>query len=485
MPDLYISKITLPSGSTYNIKDAGARQLIESLSGSTAFLGITTTPLYDQCTTSSITVNDASVEVMNGNIAIYGKREFIYDGTKWNEFGDLELVDVTTDSRNVFGTSTTFQGNQSNVTFTGGSSDVVLGEDTTFTLTNGSVTHGAPTVDAVLGTGTTFSAGSQTVTLGDTKKYLSAGASGGGTSWNSKDQKTAVTGYSSPTTDIFVKEVEVVSGNKLVTTSIVPTNGTESVSKVTRTASKLATTTIPNVTSNADKTITFSMGTGDNSETLIISGTGFPANSNTYTASLTALGTAITAATGGVAANGAGTNIVTDVTINDVTVAKAGSAVTVATGATDANGGGDSIVSGVTVKSSAAALTGLGDPEVAYVIGASSTFTNTQPTITLTANASNNTGRIQYIESASPTVSVPTITAADNDHVDAIVGMPTSSVGTAITVGTNDPVTAITNMGTGKAAGQVITVTPDVVSAVTSVTLTDTSANSNSSGNGS
>jgi hypothetical protein len=45
MPDLYISKITLPSGSTYNIKDAGARKLIEGLSGSTAFLGITTTPI--------------------------------------------------------------------------------------------------------------------------------------------------------------------------------------------------------------------------------------------------------------------------------------------------------------------------------------------------------------------------------------------------------------------------------------------------------
>jgi hypothetical protein len=272
-----------------------------------------------------------------------------------------------------------------------------------------------------------------------------------------------------------VKDVEVVSGNKLVTTSIVPTNGTESVSKVTRTVSKLATTTIPNVTSNADKTITFAMGTGDDSETLIISGTGFAANSNTYTASLTALGTAITAATGAVATNGAGANVVTDVTITDKDVAKVGSAVTVATGATDANGSGDSIVSGVTVKSSAAALTGLGNPDVAYVIGASSTFTNTQPTVTLTANDSSSAGRIQYIESASPTVSVPTITAATNDHADAVTAMPISTVGTAITVGTSDKVTAITNIGTGKAAGQVITVTPQTVTAVTEVKLTNSS----------
>jgi len=80
MPD--ISKITLPSGSTYNIKDEGARTLIRNLSGSTAYLGITTTPLYDECTTSTISINNSDVEVSNGNIAIYAKREFIFDGTK-------------------------------------------------------------------------------------------------------------------------------------------------------------------------------------------------------------------------------------------------------------------------------------------------------------------------------------------------------------------------------------------------------------------
>ena len=41
-----------------------------------------------------------------------------------------------------------------------------------------------------------------------------------------------------------------MSGKKLVTTTIVPTDGTESVSKVTKATSKLVTTTIPNVTNN-------------------------------------------------------------------------------------------------------------------------------------------------------------------------------------------------------------------------------------------
>ena len=474
MPD--ISKITLPSGTTYDIKDAGARELIQRLSGSTAYLGITTTPLYDECTTSTISVDGTNIPVVNGNIAIYGKREFIFDGNKWNEFGDLELLDVTTTSANVFGTSTTFSGNESNVTFTGSANDVVLGEDTTFALSSGSVTHGSPTVDAVLGNDTTFSASSQTVTLGDTTKYLTATASGAGASWNNKNQKTVVTGYASPTTDTFVKEVEVVTGNKLVTTSIVPTNGTETVSQVTKTTSKLSTTSVPNVTSNANKTIEFAMG-GSDGETLIISGSGFGTgnSANTYTASLTGLGSPVTVATGGVAANGGGTDIVTGVSITDVSVAKVGSAVTVATGATAANGTGDAIVSGVTVSSSGPALTGLGTASTAEVIGASSTFTNAQPTITLTANATNASGSIKYIESASPTVSVPTITASTNDLVDAVIAMPTSTVGTAITVGTNDKVTTVTNIGTAKAAGQVITVNPAVVSAVTNVTLTDTS----------
>lgn len=474
MPD--ISKITLPSGTTYDIKDAGARELISRLSGSTSFLGITTTPLYDGCTTSTVEVNDTNTPVVNGNIAIYGKREFIFDGTKWSEFGDLELVDVTTQTANVFGTSTTFAGNESNVTFTGGTNDVVLGESTTFALSSGAVTHGSPTVDAVLGNDTTFSASSQTVTLGDTKKYLTATASGAGASWNNKNQKTVVTGYASPTTDTFIKEIDVVTGNKLVTTSITPTNGTETVSKVTQTTSKLATTSVPNVTSNANKTIEFAMG-GADGETLIISGSGFGTgnSANTYTASLTGLGSPVTVATGSAAANGGGTDIVTGITISDKTVAKVGSAVTVATGATAANGTGDAIVSGVTVSSSGPALTGLGTASTAEVIGASSTFTNAQPTITLTANATNTSGSIQYIESASPTVSVPTITASTNDLVDAVIAMPISTVGTAITVGTNDKVTAVTNVGTAKAAGQVITVTPSTVAAVTSVTLTDTS----------
>lgn len=85
MPD--ISKITLPSGNTYNFKDETARSAI---AGGTDFLGITTTPLTDGATTQTIKIDGEDVSAINGGIAIYENKEFIYvskDG-KWHEIGD-------------------------------------------------------------------------------------------------------------------------------------------------------------------------------------------------------------------------------------------------------------------------------------------------------------------------------------------------------------------------------------------------------------
>lgn len=90
MPD--IKTITLPSGTTYNIVDAGARELIAALESSTAFLGVTTTALTDGSTTTPITVNGSSVDAVTGGIASYGSKEFIWNGSAWQEFGDLSAL---------------------------------------------------------------------------------------------------------------------------------------------------------------------------------------------------------------------------------------------------------------------------------------------------------------------------------------------------------------------------------------------------------
>ncbi len=84
-----ISQITLPTGTTYDLKDAHARALIGQMSGYTDFLGVTTTALTDGATTNPITVNGSSVTAKKGNIATYGSAEFIFNGSAWQEFGDL------------------------------------------------------------------------------------------------------------------------------------------------------------------------------------------------------------------------------------------------------------------------------------------------------------------------------------------------------------------------------------------------------------
>lgn len=84
-----ISKITLPSGTTYNIKDQTARDLISNLDGYTDYLGVTTTALTDGATTNPISVDGSSITAKKGNIVNYGSKEFIFNGTAWQEFGDM------------------------------------------------------------------------------------------------------------------------------------------------------------------------------------------------------------------------------------------------------------------------------------------------------------------------------------------------------------------------------------------------------------
>ena len=90
MPDNpLISQITLPSGTTYDIKDAKARADIAELQAYTDYLGVTTTTLTDGATTNPITIAGESVTAVKGNIVNYGSKEFIFNGTAWQEFGDL------------------------------------------------------------------------------------------------------------------------------------------------------------------------------------------------------------------------------------------------------------------------------------------------------------------------------------------------------------------------------------------------------------
>ena len=89
-----ISKITLPSGSVYNIKDTWARDQIATITGTAAlaFRGVSSTPLTDNGTERP-TVGGTAVELTDlgtGDIYFYGSSEYIWGpDDKWHELGNL------------------------------------------------------------------------------------------------------------------------------------------------------------------------------------------------------------------------------------------------------------------------------------------------------------------------------------------------------------------------------------------------------------
>lgn len=207
MPE--ISKITLPSGTTYDIKDATARAAI---AGGTVFLGVTTTPLTDGASTSPILIDGESINAINGGIAIYENGEFIYADadSKWHEIGDttdlgdLAYKDTATGNFTPAGTVSTPTFSGSEMTATGSYTPTGTVSQPTFSGTQGSVSvTGTPSGTISTGTGTanytpagTISTGTGTanytpagtvgtptitVTPSTTTKYVASSSTGGGT----------------------------------------------------------------------------------------------------------------------------------------------------------------------------------------------------------------------------------------------------------------------------------------------------------------
>lgn len=128
-----ISKIKLPTGTTYDLKDAQARSDIERIEelivGGTHFLGVTTTPLTEGATTNPITIDGKSVTAVSGDIVIYQSLEFIFSDydNKWHEFGstgelgDLAFKDSASGTYTPSGSVSqpTFTGTQGSVSVSG------------------------------------------------------------------------------------------------------------------------------------------------------------------------------------------------------------------------------------------------------------------------------------------------------------------------------------------------------------------------------
>lgn len=119
----FVSSVTLPNGNEYWIKDELARELISQLEAGTAYLGVTTTALTDGATTNPIKINSEDVTAKTGNIANYGSKEFIFNGTVWQEFGDLSALGALAYKDSASGTFKP-SGTVSKPTFTGTAKDV-------------------------------------------------------------------------------------------------------------------------------------------------------------------------------------------------------------------------------------------------------------------------------------------------------------------------------------------------------------------------
>lgn len=125
MPD--ISKITLPSGTTYDIKDATARSQIAALAGGDAvvFVGVSTTALTDGGNETPTVGGETKIPA-TGQLFFYGTQEFIYGAdSKWHALGSLDVLGDLAYKNSASGNYTP-SGTVSQPTFTGTSSDVTI-----------------------------------------------------------------------------------------------------------------------------------------------------------------------------------------------------------------------------------------------------------------------------------------------------------------------------------------------------------------------
>ena len=331
----------------------------------------------------------------------------------------------------------------------------VLGENTQFTATAPTVSVNAPKAGI----------------FASIKTNVAVGADG---------TANAVTGYPNPVTETFVGSVSntkkklkttsiqeagegvnlntkvTPSSSKMVTKTITAVDGTETVSKVTKGTSKMmktsvrgvaGTETVSKVTKTTKKMVTDTVPNVTGVGTLPSFNTSYDSSAKKLTlqfsaGSLPTLGTAKTVATGALAADGGGADVVDSVSITDKTVATAdANATSVATGELSGDGTGATIVNEVnisdkTVAKAAAAPTtvatgeldaaGSGATVVKEVTVGSQVFATVKATQTTVA-----TGKVGTADTNGD--DVVTEVSPTNGTNPAITGLGTPNTAAALT----------------------------------------------------
>lgn len=361
-----IEKITLPSGNTYFIADREIRDVVDTLSQTVAG-GVSYNVAWDGTSEPTVGNIPAGVVVnyqgtdytgtMAANNATPGAFYLVKSGTQvdgkdvydeyvpvgpdgsktWEKIGDtqISLSNVVT-----------------NVSLTK-QTDTVIGTDATFTVTQPTITltANAATAEGRLKYVEDVTGGS----ISPTKVHLGASASGGAVS-ASGDSVTAITGLGTPSTQSAVKSVTPTT-KKLATGSV--------------TGVQASTTTASKATAGTAQTTATGAGTTSTTNTDWLKGV---------------------SVSNGVLTIGAATmdtQSTPQYSFSDVTVPiKAASATTVATGAVTTTGSGADVVTDVSVGDTFNAVTGYASPTTDTVLGTASTFSVTNPTVTITTNGS-------------------------------------------------------------------------------------------------
>lgn len=443
----YITKITA-SNSTYDIMDVEARSLISALSQAMVFVGVTSVTITDGAVSPStyggltgITIptgKKSTDTVDTGTVVIYSTREFVWDGSKWAEFGTTTQWTPTLTKDEVLGSGTTFS-----PSFT-----------STSTNSTGSHTH-------------TFSG----ITSLTTKK-IAATASQGSVSLStssvvpsytiatSKLVTTSITPYTfENVTASFASAGTAVSVAKTGTgvtvgTGAVSSTGSGATIVTGLNAGSFSAGALPGLESNGDSISSFDipgMAFGDtgsassekfvkeltassnadgvNTYTLTVSNRYMDYNSSAETIDFSAgslpSATMPTATTSKLVTSSVTPAVdngtITPYTFTSVTASKgtAGTAVTVATGSMDAGGAGAQLVTGVTGATAISAVTGV---------------TVANPTVTLSTGSAGDTDVVTGYSSDTIT------TSSDGAHSHNY------DKSTSITVGSEDLVDAVTNV---------------------------------------
>ena len=178
-----ISKITLPSGTTYDIKDAVARS---TMAGAIKIKGSTTTPLTDESTTNPIIINGDEYTAVANDAVFYEKSEYVFDGTMWHEFGDMSGLGELAQKDEASGRYTpqgtvstpTFTGEQALISVTGqttGTVEISVGEGTANYTPEGTVSKPVFTGSPMTSTGTFTPSGDVTVSNNTNGNYQPTG----------------------------------------------------------------------------------------------------------------------------------------------------------------------------------------------------------------------------------------------------------------------------------------------------------------------